>query len=220
MPPATAADYELLEMSDSTDSDNSASEAAEEEITFSVLRRESEEPIGPLSAEQILEMLKNDELSRQDFVFYEGMEDWMPIDSVFEIQEQISHFVDDGQDKEAVADAFQEVNSILAQGESIYYIAVQDRTGLLSKSKDSVILTDKRILVLRRKRAGLEMEAFPWKTVTNTLMRDDGNGAGTFSVLLNREKNVDINHIPTVQIHRLFQLSQELNDDGNGGAGD
>jgi hypothetical protein len=216
MPPATAADYDLLEMSDSTDSDDPANEAAEEEISFSVLRRDSEEPIGPLTAEQILEMLKNDELSRQDFVFYEGMDDWMPIDSVFEIQEQISHFVDDGQDKEAVADAFQEVNSILAQGESIYYIAVQDRTGLLSKSKDSVILTDRRILVLRRKRAGLEMEAFTWKSVTNTLMRDDGNGAGTFSVLLNREKNIDINHIPTVQIHRLFQLSQELNDASNG----
>ena len=97
MPPATAADYDLLEMSDPTDSNDPASEAAEEEITFSVLRRDSEEPIGPLSAEQILEMLKNDELSRQDFVFYEGMEDWMSIDSVFEIQEQISHFVDDGQ---------------------------------------------------------------------------------------------------------------------------
>ena len=217
MPPATAADYDLLDMSDPTDSDNLANEAAEEETTFSVLRRDSEEPIGPLSAEQILEMLKNDELSRQDFVFYEGMEDWMPIDSVFEIQEQISHFVDDGQDKEAVADAFQEVNTILAQGESIYYIAVQDRTGLLSKSKDSVILTDRRILVLRRKRAGFEMEAFTWKAVTNTLMRDDGNGSGTFSVLLNREKNIDINHIPTVQIHRLFKLSQELNDASNGG---
>ena len=217
MPPATAADYDLLEMSDPTESDDPASEAAEEEINFSVLRRDSEEPIGPLTAEQILEMLKNDELGRQDFVFYEGMEDWMPIESVFEIQEQISHFVDDGQDKEAVADAFQEVNSILAQGESIYYIAVQDRTGLLSKSKDSVILTDKRILVLRRKRAGLEMEAFTWKAVTNTLMRDDGNGSGTFSVLLNREKNIDIIHIPSVQIHRLFKLSQELNDASNGG---
>ena len=217
MPPATAADYDLLDMSDPTDSDDLTHEAAEEEVTFSVLRRDSEDPIGPLSAEQILEMLKNNELSRQDFVFYEGMEDWMPIDSVFEIQEQISHFVDDGQDKEAVADAFQEVNTILAKGESIYYIAVQDRTGLLSKSKDSVILTDRRILVLRRKRAGLEMEAFTWKAVTNTLMRDDGNGAGTFSVLLNREKNIDINHIPTVQIHRLFKLSQELNDASNGG---
>jgi hypothetical protein len=217
MPPATAADYDLLDMSDATDSDNLANEAAEEETTFSVLRRDSEEPIGPLSAEQILEMLKNDELSRKGFVFYEGMEDWMSIDSVFEIQEQISHFVDDGQDKEAVADAFQEVNTILAQGESIYYIAVQDRTGLLSKSKDSVILTDRRILVLRRKRAGFEMEAFTWKAVTNTLMRDDGNGSGTFSVLLNREKNIDINHIATVQIHRLFKLSQELNDASNGG---
>lgn len=214
-----AADYDPLTMSDPENSEDASAETAEEEILFSVLRQESEEPIGPLNAEQILEMLKNDELGRDDFVFYEGMDDWQRIDDVFEIQEQISHFVDDGQDKEAVADAFQEVNRVLARGESIYFIAVQDRSGLLSKSKDSVILTDKRVLVLRRKRTGFEMEASKWNAVTNTLMRDDGNGSGTFSVLLNREKRIDVNHIPTVQIHRLFQLSQELNDASNSDEG-
>jgi len=211
-----AADYDPLDMSEDNSQDVNA-EVAEEgaEIKFSVLREGSEDPIGPLTTTQIFEMLTNGDLQRSDYVYYDEMEDWQPIDEVFEIQEQISHFVDDGQDKETVADVFQEVNSILAQGESIFYIAVQDKTGLLSKSRDSVILTDKRALVLRRKRPGFEMEAFRWSGVNNTLMRDDGNGMATFSILLNLEKRIDINHIPSNQVHRLFQLSQELNDASN-----
>ncbi len=211
-----AADYDPLNMNEETSQEANA-DAAEEstEIKFSVLREGSEEPIGPLTTTQIFEMLTNGDLQRSDYVYYDEMEDWQPIDEVFEIQEQISHFVDDGQDKEIVADVFQEVNSILARGESIFYIAVQDKTGLLSKSRDSIILTDKRALVLRRKRPGFEMEAFRWSGVNNTLMRDDGNGMATFSILLNLEKRVDINHIPSNQVHRLFQLSQELNDASN-----
>jgi hypothetical protein len=60
---------------------------------------------------------------------------------------------------------------------------------------------------------GYELEAHLWKTVTNTLMRDEGKGLGTFSILLGREKRVDICHIPLKQVQRLFQLSQEMKQD-------
>ena len=124
-----AADYDPLNMNEETTQEANL-EAGEEslEIKFSVLREGSEEPIGPLTTTQIFEMLTNGDLKRSDYVYYDEMEDWQPIDEVFEIQEQISHFVDDGQDKGIVAEVFQEVNSILAQGESIFYIAVQDKT--------------------------------------------------------------------------------------------
>lgn len=181
-------------------------------ILFSVTRRGTEEPIGPYEIEEILEMLRKDELSRQDYVYYEGMEDWAPIDDVFEIQEQISHFVDDGQDRMKVAQAFTDVSEILANGEEIYYIAVQERSGLLSKSKDSIVLTSRRLFMLHDKRGGFELESFVWSDISNTLMKDEGKGLATFSILLHLEKRIDVPHIPVPQVQRIFKLSQELRD--------
>ena len=46
----------------------------------------------------------------------------------------------------------------------------------------------------------------------NTLMRDEGKGLGTFSLLLGADNRYDVNHIPLKQVQRLFQLSQEMKD--------
>jgi hypothetical protein len=43
-------------------------------------------------------------------------------------------------------------------------------------------------------------------------MRDEGKGLGTFSLLLGGERRTDIAHIPLKQVHRLFQLSQEMKE--------
>ncbi len=204
-----AADYDPLEMSE-----NEATAAPEEsgEIQFSVMRRNEDTAFGPYTIDQIFALLKDDQLSREDYVYYEGMEDWAPIEEVFEIQEQISHFIDDGQDRHKVAEIFQEVSPMLASGEDIYYISVQEKTGLLSKQKAAIAMTNKRLFILHEKRSGLELETHRWKSVTNTLMKDEGHGLATFSILLDREKRLDIPHLPIAQVKRAFQLAQELGE--------
>ncbi len=206
-----AADYDPLDMSE-----NETAAAPEEsgEIQFSVMRRGEEEATGPFTIDEIYALLKEEKLSRTDFVYYEGMEDWSPIEEVFEIQEQLSHFVDDGQSRAKVAEIFQEVSPMLAAGEDIYYIAVQEKTGLLTKQKAALAVTNKRLFILHEKRSGLELETHRWDSVTNTLMKDEGHGMAMFSILLNREKRIDIPHLPTAQVKRLFQLAQELGDMG------
>lgn len=181
-------------------------------IQFSILRRGSRDPEGPYTAEDILQLLNDRSVSVSDLVFYEGLGEWKPLGDVFEIQEQISHFVDDGQDTEKVANAFREVTNIVGETENIFYIAVQAKAGLLSKTKQCVVLTDKHIYLLHEKRVGYELEAHLWKTITNTLMRDEGKGLGTFSILLGGEKRVDVCHVPLRQVQRLFQLSQEMKE--------
>ena len=101
---------------------------------------------------------------------------------------------------------------MVGAGESIYYIAVQAKAGLLSKTKQCVIITDRHLFLMMDKRVGYELEAHPWKAVTNTLMRDEGRGLGTFSILLGGEKRSDVCHIPLKQVQRLFQLSQEMKE--------
>ena len=181
-------------------------------ILFSILKRGERDPRGPYTEEDLLALLNADEIGINDFVYYDGIGEWKPIHEVFEIQEQITHFVDDGQDTQRVGIAFREVSNIVGQGESIYYIAVQAKAGLLSKTKQCVILTDRHLFIMTENRKGYELEAHPWKAVTNTLMRDEGKGLGTFSLLLGGERRTDIAHIPLKQVHRLFQLSQEMKE--------
>ncbi len=179
---------------------------------FSLLRRGSDTPSGPYSQEDLLRFLQNEEIDRRDFVYFEGMKDWAPFEEVFDIQEQISHFVDDGQDRGKVGEVFRAVSDVLATGEEIFYIGIQEKTGLLSKAKQSVILTNRQMLTLSEKRNGHEIESHPWSSIQNTLIRDDGRNIGTFSAILNTGKRIDVGQIPVSQTHRLFQLSQELTD--------
>ena len=179
-------------------------------ILFSILKRGERDPRGPYSQEDLLALMNAGEVELNDFVYYDGIGEWKPIHEVFEVQEQITHFVDDGQDTQRVGIAFREVSNIVGNGESIYYIAVQAKAGLLSKTKQCVIITDRNLFILTETRKGYELEAHPWKPVTNTLMRDEGKGLGTFSLLLGGERRTDIAHIPLKQVHRLFQLSQEM----------
>jgi len=180
------------------------------DIQFSILKRGEPDSRGPFTEQNILAQLNAGEITSEDMVFYEGLGEWKPIGEVFEIQEQISHFVDDGQDKQKVAAAFREVFNVVGSDEDIFYIAVQAKAGLLSKTEQCVIVTDTHLFMLHEKRVGYELEAHLWKTVTNTLMRDEGRGFGTFSILLGGEKRVDVCHIPLRQVQRLFQLSQEI----------
>lgn len=181
-------------------------------ILFSILKRGERDPRGPYTEEDLLALLNTDEIGINDFVYYDGIGEWKPLHEVFDIQEQITHFVDDGQDTQRVGIAFREVSNVVGQGESIYYIAVQSKVGLLSKTKQCVILTDRHLFIMTENRKGYELEAHPWKAVTNTLMRDEGKGLGTFSLLLGGERRTDIAHIPLKQVHRLFQLSQEMKE--------
>lgn len=203
-----AADYDPLTMSENEASPESPS------IQFSVMRRGEDTAQGPYTIDEIFSLLSENKLARNDYVYYEDMEDWQPIEEVFDIQEQLSHFVDDGQDRTKVAEIFQEVSSMMAAGEDMYYIAVQEKTGLLTKHKAALAVTNKRLFLLHEKRSGLELETHRWDAVSNTLMKDEGNGLATFSILLDRKERIDIPHLPIAQVKRLFQLAQELGELG------
>lgn len=187
-----------------------ASADGQPELLFSVVRGGEREVRGPYTEKDLLNLLNSGEITQDDLVYFDGMERWQPIREVFEIHEQINHFVDDGQDKHKVGQAFREVSNVVGEGEDIYYIAVQERAGLLSKSKQCVAVTNRHIFLLRALKGGFELVAHPWDKVSNTMMRDEGKDLGTFSILLDMEKRVDIGHIPLKQVKRLFQLSQEM----------
>ena len=97
------------------------------EILFSILRLGERDPIGPFTEADLLKLFNDGQVAQDDMVYYDGIGEWKPIHEVFEVQEQISHFVDDGQDTQKVGIAVREVSNVVGPGESIYYIAVQAR---------------------------------------------------------------------------------------------
>lgn len=178
--------------------------------TFSILRRGATEPGGPYSEEQILKMLQEDTISRKDFVYFDGMTDWRPIEDVFEIEETINHLIDDGQNPEEAAEAFREVNLVTDESEEVYYIAIQARTGILTKTKQCLIVTDRFLYHLTEKDVGYELEAHDWAHISNSKMQDNQKELGTFSFTLNQDRRVDVPHLPMSQVKRLFELACEM----------
>lgn len=184
----------------------------ETETQFSVVKLGQQTPVGPYNQDDILAMLQNGALERQDLVYYDGMADWAAIEDVFDIHEEITHFIDDDQDQAAVAQSFREVTPILASEESIFYIATQKRSGLLSRTKSCVVLTNNRVIVLKIKKSGSELESHKWASVGDISMKDEGNGLGTYSASMHQGKGFEVSHIPLPQVQRLVQLSQEMGD--------
>ena len=187
-----------------------AIDMTESEIQFSVIKLGQQTPVGPYAQSDILSMLQNGALERQDLVYYDGMPDWAAIEDVFDIHEEITHFIDDDQDQSAVAQAFREINPILATEENIYYVAVQKKSGLLSRTKSCVILTNERILILKIKKSGSDLESHKWTSIGDTSMKHEGNELGTFTATLLQGKHFDVTHIPLAQVQRLVQLSHEM----------
>ena len=82
----------MMDASDSVDHEESRSESGE--LLFSVLRRRDDETLGPMTQSELLEKLRLGEVDKSDMVFFEGSPGWEPIEEVFEIHEQLRHFVE------------------------------------------------------------------------------------------------------------------------------
>ncbi len=179
---------------------------------FSILRKGEEDPIGPYSQVEVLRLLNDGVVHKTDLVYYEGMPEWRPLREVFEFDEAIANFEDDGQDQHVVAEIFMEMNKLITENENIYYIAVQDRHGIRLKGPDAIVVTDFRLVVFRQKMMGSrEAEMYYWEDIHNTGTKmNTTEGVGTFSVLLNSNERIEVNRIPRQQVQRLSQLAREL----------
>ena len=107
-------------------------------MAFSILRQGAIEPGGPYSEQQILLMLQEKKISKKDYVFYQGMRDWRPLEEVFEIHEKFNHMLEDGQDRFKVAEAYSEVSNVLMNNEDIYYVAIDPGPGWHSHQDQAV----------------------------------------------------------------------------------
>jgi hypothetical protein len=163
---------------------------------------------GPYNEEQLLELLRDGAISRSDLVYYDGMMDWTPLDQIFEVEEALTHSMDEGQEPSLVAEIFTEASSLISSHEQIFYIAHQ-KPRMLRQKPDSVVVTNERIIITRHGLSGSRTEDHQWKDILSVEMRENLMGT-TFSMLDRADHVIQIDDLPKPQIEKLCRLAQEM----------
>jgi hypothetical protein len=187
---------------------------------FSVLRRGEDEPMGPYSQNELVELLNDRSILATDYVHYEGLKDWKLMSDVFNLDETIANFEDDGQNKDMLEAAFSQLNSVLGEGEDVFYIGVQDLPALRVTgpirltSPQSIAITNRRICIVHHRITGiLEFEMHSFEDVCRaTQQGGEGEKKATFSILLNAGNRVEIDKIPLIQLERLIHFAEAFNN--------
>lgn len=178
------------------------------ELSFLVYHGETE--CGPYTQTQLLEMLQRGQISRKDLIFYDGLMGWKPLEEVFEIEEQLSHFMNEGQDAAVVAEVYRHLEPMLSYDEQIFYIGHQ-RKKMMRQRPDAAVITNRRLVILRHTLTGTTLEDCQWRNVLSVHLKEGLMGT-TFSILDRNDHLVEIEDIPKEQIARLCQLAQEMRE--------
>ncbi|MFC4688763.1 PH domain-containing protein [Epilithonimonas pallida] len=120
----------------------------------------------------------------------------------------IKKFLNEDQDPKAVEKISEKVNDLLTNGESVEYIAVQNKPAI-NISPDSIVLTNKRILFFRSKSFGLvtDFKDYLWKDVAESHISEAILGS-TFTMTAITGFIETIDYIPKSQARKLYQYAQ------------
>ncbi len=185
---------------------------------FSILRQGETEPIGPYSQNEIVELLREGDVGKDDLVYYPELSEWTPLSEVFEVHENIVNFEDHGQDPEYVEQAFNYISQNSEEGESVYYIAVQNypavslTTAVRLKAPQSLVLTDRRFCYVKPKLIGdiIEFEAYSLDEIVAVASKIKSTDAseGVFCVVLSSGEQIETDKIPVAQLGYLKNLTE------------
>ncbi|MES2705278.1 MAG: PH domain-containing protein [Verrucomicrobiota bacterium] len=163
---------------------------------------------GPYDQEQLLTLLNDGKLTRRDLIFYDGLGEWKPLEEVFEVEEALMHYMDEGQDAEVVAEVYQQVTQIISSHEQIFYIAHQKRK-LMKTKPDAVIVTNERLIIIHQGLGGSRVEDHQWKDIIRVEMKEGLMGT-TFSMLDRNDHIIQVDDLPKPQLEKLYLFSQEM----------
>jgi Bacterial PH domain/GYF domain 2 len=163
---------------------------------------------GPHTQEQVLALLQQGTVSKRDLIYYDGLGQWRPIEEIFEIEEQLSHFMDEGQEGDVIADIYRHIEGMLTQEEQIFYIA-HGKKKVMRPRPDAAIVTNKRLLIQRQTLTGNTVEDCLWKNVVSVHTKEGMLGT-CFAVEDVNHHSIEVDDLPHDQISRLCQIAQEM----------
>jgi hypothetical protein len=128
------------------------------------------------------------------------------------MKEQIKKFLNEEQDPKAIEKVTSKLNDILMKNEEIGYIAVQKKPAL-TVLPDSIVLTNKRIIICQPKNLGLSMNFidYTWDDIEGTFVKENILGS-EFSFSTKTDMQVSIDYIPKIQARKIFTYAKEQLD--------
>jgi hypothetical protein len=128
------------------------------------------------------------------------------------MKEQFKKFLNEEQDPKAIEKIASKLTDILMKNEEIGYIAVQKKPGL-TVLPDSIVMTNKRIIICQPKNLGLSMNFidYTWDDIEGTFVKENILGS-EFSFSTKTDMQVSIDYIPKIQARKIFTYAKEQLD--------
>ena len=128
------------------------------------------------------------------------------------MKDQIKKFLNEEQDPKAIEKVTSKLQDILMKNEEVGYIAVQKKPAL-TVLPDSIVLTNKRIIICQPKNLGLSMNFidYTWDDIEATFIKENILGS-EFSFSTKTELQVSIDYIPKIQARKIFTYAKEQLD--------
>lgn len=128
------------------------------------------------------------------------------------MKEQIKKFLNEEQDPKAIEKITSKLYDLLMKNEEIGYIAVQKKPAI-TVFPDSIVLTNKRIIICQPKNLGLSMDFvdYTWDQIEGTFVKENILGS-EFSFSTKTDMTVSIDYIPKIQARKTFTYAKEQLD--------
>jgi len=125
------------------------------------------------------------------------------------MNESLQRFLNEDQDPKAIEKVSAKLQDLLMKGEETGYIGVQKKPAI-NVFPDSIVLTDKRIIICRPKNLGLSMDFtdYAWEDVAATMVREGLLGS-EFSFSTKTDMQVSIDYLPKAQARKIYTYAKE-----------
>lgn len=128
------------------------------------------------------------------------------------MKDQIKSFLNEEQDPKAVEKITSKLNDLMMKNEEIGYIGVQKKPAI-TVFPDSIVLTNKRIIICKPKNLGLSMDFtdYTWDNVAGTAVKENILGS-EFSFTTKTDLTLSIDYIPKTQARKIYTFAKEQLD--------
>lgn len=125
------------------------------------------------------------------------------------MKEQFKKFLNEEQDPKAIEKITNKLSDLLMRNEEVGYIGVQKKPAI-NVFPDSIVLTNKRIIICKPKNLGLSMDFtdYPWDTIAATFVKENILGS-EFSFTTHTDITVSIDYIPKIQARKIYTFAKE-----------
>ncbi|SEM35574.1 Short C-terminal domain-containing protein [Pseudoxanthomonas sp. GM95] len=122
----------------------------------------------------------------------------------------IAELLSDEQDEAAVTKLLPKIQQLLSADETVDYIAVQKKL-VVNISPDAIVLTSRRLIIVRPRLMGMDFQDFPWREVADVHMSEQMVGATIVCKTVDGQA-IQVDSLPKRQARRVYAYAQGVEE--------